>query len=332
MKFLCAILCCSLLISRPVLAQQVLLNLRSEVVLDADNVKLPDLAEIQYQNGWSTELKANELKAKLNAVNLAQTPLNDQVISLFAAEIKQRLKRDLPEVDFIFSGSKQVRIRRELQEYDVAELQRSGRAYWLEKLQAIENKVEIELDLQTSLVAPRLPRLPLTVSLRSDEKVALPQKRLVLWLDFWYQKKLLKTLRLEYQLKFVAEAFVAKKRLEAGAQLDCAELQRRVIDWPSEFSGLAFKACEAGAAKFKLKRAVLAGQALALHDVVQASAVSAGEEVSLLLRQGSILLETTAIALESGERGSTIPVKPKMSREAIKAKVVEIGKVEYNGS
>lgn len=77
----------------------------------------------------------------------------------------------------------------------------------------------------------------------------------------------------------------------------------------------------------RLRRAVRAGQPVLLSDLEARPLVAAQQKVAVAVERGPVRIVTTGIALADGAVGDRIPVRTAESRQVVRARIVEQGKV-----
>lgn len=77
------------------------------------------------------------------------------------------------------------------------------------------------------------------------------------------------------------------------------------------------------------KRNLRPGAILTASDIKPREVISRGNAVSVLYQQGTVSIELTGIALDSGAKGETITVQNPVSRKKFPARILQEGKVLY---
>ncbi len=149
-----------------------------------------------------------------------------------------------------------------------------------------------------------------------------PHARMHVTVDVISSQGLVRTVTLTFQVTAHVKGLVAGQDLAAGSQT-AALLEERDI----EVTALAPHAAPlpaaqaANAAALQLKRGLKAGELIQARDLEPVPAVQRGDWITLRLAQGDIQMESRAEALQSGQPGQNIRVKPTGSERSMLARV-----------
>lgn len=150
--------------------------------------------------------------------------------------------------------------------------------------------------------------------------------RLVVWVELWEQTRLYRAVPVALNIRAFAPVLRVNADVPAGASLspkDVALEERDVAAlagayWPPEDSLRAVRT----------KQAVAAGAVLLRSQLQALPDVERGDQVALRVRSGTVVIETSAEALQDGWTNRSVRVRPAQGTDAVLARVVRSGLVE----
>jgi flagella basal body P-ring formation protein FlgA len=285
--------------------------LRDHADVAGEHVRLGDLAELDGES------------AKWADVDVWPAPPPCQIVRAGRAAVAQRL-RDLAALRtalFDLVGAEQITIERRCQHLDPALLNASGRealAAWLRP------RAE-----QFELAPIDLPMLELPVGEVSLVSRALPPNesvsaRMHVWVDVCIDGRPIRAVPVAFSVHAYRDAWVASHDVGIGQRLEGAGLQHRRIDIaPERAEPLPELPRDA-----RLRKPLLAGQALTTAHVEQVPPVVRGSTVTLKSGMGTIGVEARAEALQDGRQGQWVWVRVASATGPVRARVVDAGVVE----
>jgi flagella basal body P-ring formation protein FlgA len=152
----------------------------------------------------------------------------------------------------------------------------------------------------------------------------LRSSRQTVWVDVRQGGTSRRSVLVPVQVHAWQNAWVAQRDMAAGTRLSVDLLRKDEVDvaaggqaaWHGEPEGQV------------LRSPVLAGRYLGAQQVAVPRAVTRGERVELLHRLGAVQVMSSASALQDGDTGQHIQVRPDSSQGAVLARVIEPGRVE----
>lgn len=267
----------------------------------------------------------------LPAIDLGAAPLPGYSARLARAELERTLRARGLQVQYTVTGADAVRIERRVQAADsgalVAAAQLQLRTY-LEQGDAARNA---RIELRLAGAAPEFQLAQGRVEWRPQplQGDALPRSRMQVAVDVLVDGVFQRTVSLAFQVSAWAPALVATRPLPAGAAPACDRLAPQQVDIALLDSAPAGTNC--ASLQGRLKRALPAGTPLAAAWLQRPAAVTQGDNIALRLKQGTIELESRAVALSDGEVGQRIDVRPSAAQQAVHAEIIAPGLARVTG-
>lgn len=149
-----------------------------------------------------------------------------------------------------------------------------------------------------------------------------PHARMHVMVDVISSQGLVRTVTVPFHVTAQVRGLVAAQDMAAGTQAGSQLLERdiEVTSLAPHEAPLPASQAESAAA-LQLKRELRAGELVQLRDVGPAPAVQRGEWITLLLSAGDVRVESRAEALQTGQPGQNIRVKPSGSTTSIVARI-----------
>lgn len=151
-----------------------------------------------------------------------------------------------------------------------------------------------------------------------------PAARMQLWVDVRVAGKPVRALPVAFEVHARRSAWVATRDLRVGETLDPAALVHETVDLAAVTSDLlAVLPRDA-----RLRRPLLAGQAIAAGHIETMPAVQRGMPVTVQTRVGAIGVEARAEALQDGQAGAEVWIRLATATGPVRARVIGIATVE----
>lgn len=152
------------------------------------------------------------------------------------------------------------------------------------------------------------------------------RSRLVVWVELWEKTRLYRAVPVALNIRAFAPVLRVSADVPAGASLTPADVALEERDvaalagayWPPQDPLYAVRTKQPLAAGTVLLRS----QLQALPDVER------GDQVALRVRSGTVVIETSAYALQDGWVNRSVRVRPAQGTDAVLARVVRGGLVE----
>lgn len=181
------------------------------------------------------------------------------------------------------------------------------------------------------LSSPRDGAHGLVVDAGPTELVARPlaadtswSRRVSVWVDVRQAGVTRRSVLVPVQVQAWQHGWVAQRDMVAGTRLTVDQLREDEVDVAAGGQS-AWRGLPDGQV---LRVPVLAGHYLGQQQVMVPRAVSRGDRVELIHRLGAVQVLASASALQDGDTGQHIQVRPDSSQAAVLARVVEPGRVE----
>lgn len=150
--------------------------------------------------------------------------------------------------------------------------------------------------------------------------------RLVVWIELWDQKRLYRAVPVAIGIRAFAPVLRLNADVPAGASLSSADVSIEERD-VAALSGAYWPAQETLQA-VRTRQAIPAGSVLLRSQFEALPDVERGDRVSLRVSAGTVVIETTAEALQDGWVNRSVRVRPAHGTDTVLARVVRSGLVE----
>jgi flagella basal body P-ring formation protein FlgA len=288
-------------------------SLRTDVIVAGPRVTLGDV--VMFGGGDKVSEEA------LATIDLGSTPLPGYTARFTRMEIERMVRARTQGNRVVWGGADTVRVERAATTFDSAQIGESAGAYLREILRGEADRVELQLS--GPLPDLKLPTGKIELKPRPIQSSQAMHRRVTVWVDILIEGAFFRSVTVPFEVRAYRPVLVAKRDLPKGIAPQCDALQLRETDVAGLDSPPFSEDCHA--LDGYLKRSLPQGTPL-LKSYLQASIpVMLGDNVSLQMIDGSVILESRAIALGDGEVGQHINVKPSGGTEAIAAEVVAPG-------
>lgn len=298
------------------LAAPVQITLKQAVVLAHGSFTFGDVARLQ---GPAQRVR------ELAALPLGSTPRPGHALMLSRVQLERTLRGRGQGAELDWGGEAAVRVEGAAQTLAGHHVAERARQALSAALQAAGRELQLQLlDPVPDLV---LPFGPLLMQVRALNPEQALRARVRVWVDVLVDGAVIRSQLVPFAVRVLEAVPVARRALERGQLLDCADLDTRTVDVAALSEPVARGACGAAAAPLRLRRALAQGEALqadalqAMPDVVQ------GEPVRLRARSGAIEVESMALALRDGVVGQRVMVRPSAASAPVAALVDGRGRV-----
>ncbi|HSV34278.1 MAG TPA: flagellar basal body P-ring formation chaperone FlgA [Ramlibacter sp.] len=304
------------------MAAPVQIELRPQVVAPQRQVRLGDVAY----------LRTSDLAAIQRLVNLplGQAPRPGQQ-SVLERDVLARWVRSQTGIAadaVIWHGAERSRVTADVQVIPAARIADAARAALAQWLAA--RTVRFDLEGTGSLQDLSLPAGAVEFSVRALPAGAQPSTRMVMWVDVRVDGHFVRSVPATFLVEAYGEAWVARSSVAPSAVLAPAMLERKTVNIAAQPAALAAggSADALVSGDVSSRRTIKAGEALTGANVARVAAVSRGEWVTLLLKAGTMRMESRAEALQAGEVGQRVRVRVAGAVSPLDARVTERGRVE----
>ncbi|MRW94165.1 flagellar basal body P-ring formation protein FlgA [Duganella sp. FT80W] len=299
-----------LLVSSQVCADQIVLDLRAEVLLHQPRATLADVAVVTAADP--------DLQQAFASVVVSSAPLAGYVEQRSRAELELALRGQALALghSIVWRGATAVRLRTEVQQLDNAVLLEVARDALL---QALGNEGRVEVVLATPLPAMAAPTGALSYQARLLDASRL-RARMAVRVEVMVQGTLYRSVIVPLAVRAYRRVYVAQRMLAAGNQVVAGDVIEREQDIaPLGQSPVPVGALHDGA---RLRQSVEAGQVLGAQHLVADGALLRGDRVHLRMMAAGIAVETMAVAQADAAAGQLVRVKPERSNETVLARVI----------
>lgn len=301
-------------------ASEIVLTLRSEVLLTQAQLRLGDIAEV------STADAARQQAWRQLPLGLA--PLAGQLEQRGRAELDLVLHAQAlaPGNTIVWRGASSVRLQR------ASQMLEGERLLELAQQQVRQVFAAPDLALEIRLAAPLVPLLAPAGDLQYQARLADASRlraRMAVWIDVTAQGTLYRSVLVPLAVQAYREVYVARRALPAGTLATAADFALRRED----VAALAAPALVAGAldAGLRVRQGLAPGQVAGVRDMAGDDMVLRGERVRLVSNSAGIAIETSAYVQADAVVGQRVRVRPERSNETVEARVLASGLVSIEG-
>lgn len=290
--------------------------LRKAVQVHKATLTLGDVAAIEG---------ASDRVSRLGRLPIGPAPTTQSVREIGREELQRWIDTAPGELgSVVWRGNASVRVTRKQAALDqdaVAEVAQATAA------RALRQKFQrFEVELAGSPLPELIAAGQYELRARPVELGAEIPSRLVVWIELWREKRLYRALPVALNVRAIAPVFRLNASLPAGASLSPQDVTIEERDVAA--LGAAYWPAEEPLSAVRTKHAVAAGSVLLRSQLQALPDVERGDQVALRVRSGTVMIETTALAMQDGWASRTVRVRPAQGTETVLARVVRNGLVE----
>lgn len=268
------------------------------------------LAELAVLDGGSAASRATAGRVVLTAA-----PRPGEIVRLSRREI-QRLLATAGASRIVVEGAETIEVRADGHAFDTARLVSAATTMLVDAMASAGQDFEITSVEEVPAII--LPRGSITLQRRSPGAIQL-RSRMTVGVDILIDGGFYQTISVSFNVKAVRQVLVAHREMAKGELANCDGFVMAARDVAAMPSATYARRCGPG---LRLRRSVAAGSVLLQAELESMPAVSDGATIQLQVMLGAVMVETTALALTSGQMGQQIPVRPGTGQESIMATVV----------
>lgn len=297
---------------------EVVIELRHEVLLGGSRMTLADVAEIGAADA--------AVRRAFGAVVLGRAPMPGYLEQRSRAELDMALRGQALSSGqtIVWRGAASVKVRSATQQLDPARLLELAR----QRLREAYTDVELDASLATPLPELLAPAGTLQYRARLADP-SRPRARMAVWIDVIADGAVYRSVVVPLAVTARRGVYLARRALPAGATAtadDFAEARQDV-------AGLADAALAPGALPHggRVREALAPGQVVTVRQMAPADMVLRGDRVRLVIAAAGIAIETSALAQADAVVGQRVQVRPERSNELVTARVMAPGVVSVDG-
>jgi flagella basal body P-ring formation protein FlgA len=281
------------------LAGEVELELRPEVLLQQPQIKLADLALIRAADA--------ALQHQMEELVVGRAPLIGHVDLRTRAELDLLLRSQVVRAPqaIAWRGAVSTKIRRASQALPSARLLGIAQQYLRSQYHLGADEADIRLDGVLAEVAAPPGELQLVPRMAPAGRL---RARMPVWIDVIAQDAVYRSVVVPLLVSVRRPVYVARHALAAGARVTASDFDVDQQDIAALADEALTPAMLAGGAA-RLRQDLDAGQVATLRQVAPADMVLRGDQVRLQTAAAGIEIETGAYAQADGKLGQHIPVR-----------------------
>lgn len=278
--------------------QNIAISLKTAVMVENTQVKLVDVAEVITPD--------IQLKNNLNAILLRRAPLNHHIAYVTREDITQRIRvlfQDVAE-HIQWQGPKTVKITTLGQAVSRQQIIETAENYLRQNLPQ-DFQADDEITATAWVKDLQVPRGQLVLQAMMVNPGNTHHLQRV-WVEVKVNGELIQNIPVNFTLKVWRECWLSKRRLEKNQRVQEIDF----IKIKKDITLMAGKPVLSLNIKGKvLNRPLGVGIPLLEEYLMEAPEVLQGESVTVLAKQGNVVISTRALALENGIKGQNIQVK-----------------------
>ena len=310
------------------LPDAIAIDLNPQVEVHDAQVTLGDVARIRARDP--------QVQDELSRLPLGRAPLAGERVTLrrdvLQRWIVSRTDIDAQRIQWSSTASSEIRLATQVLSGErIVRCASDDLLAWLSRSDA-----QVKVDV--TAVPADVPIPPGVLTLKSRHRSshaadsALLAKRMSVWVDVFVNGDLVRTVPVDFDVNARASAYVATRELATGSTLAADSLAVREVELSGR-SALPLSPTESTGTdgrldNLRLRRPLVAGDALSRSDVEHVPLVTRGGWATLNESQGSLHLESRVEVLEDGLVGQTVRVRLPNASSSIEARVVGAGKLE----
>lgn len=259
--------------------------------------------------------------AALSRQLASPSPALCETLRIDRAVVERRLRQlsGLASRDLVVEGSSTLAIHRPCQTVDAATLQAVAAHALSPRLAAHSARFDL---IPSAAGRPvEVPLGKVTLAARNVPEHELISPRLQVWVDIDVDERSFRSVPVVFEVHAFGPAWIATRDARAGEAVEAAQLERREID-------LAGLRAAMPAKDQRLKRPLLAGQALTESHVERIPTVERGSIVTVRSSSHGIAVEVRGEAMQQGGVGQRIWIRVATSTAPISGLVLEPSVVE----
>lgn len=294
-----------------VFAQQVNLQLRENVLLQNQQIRLGDL--LAAIDGASPQLRQ-----ELAQLLVGDAPMTGYVDKRNRQSLENVIRRHFFHLQPVWSGAQQVVIRSQAQSLMPNLAMEVARNYLQGLWQA--QCLRLELKPLSILTVQDLPIGEVQYEVRplADKQL---RARVVVAVDVIVRQQFYKTLKLVWDVQAWQNVFTAKRQLSPGEYLQESDFALQEVDL-AQLSTEAVRDKAVFTNHSRLRQGINKGQVLSTQVITTANMVLRGDKLKLQISIGDVLVETDAQALTDAQVGQWLQVKAVNSTAPVQARVI----------
>ncbi|MGV2895814.1 flagellar basal body P-ring formation chaperone FlgA [Achromobacter sp. AGC78] len=290
--------------------------LRAAVQVQNTDLTLGDVAKL---DGSADQV------ASLARLPIGRAPVDNAVREIGREELQRWIDTALEPVGPVtWRGNSSVRVTRKVVSLDRNKVTEAAIAAAVAALRTRYRKFDVESAgnlLPQQVAAGQYQARP-----RAVELSEVVPSRLVVWVELWHDKGLYRALPIALNVRAFAPVLQLNADVAAGASLSSDDVSVQEVDVAS-LTG-AYWPADTPLHKVRAKQSLAAGAVLLRAQLQALPDVERGDHVALRVRSGSVVIETTAQALQDGWVDRSVRVRPNKAEDTVLAKVVRTGLVE----
>jgi len=263
-----------------------------------------------------------DLAGRIARLSIARAPLAGQSRTLTAGYIKQMIARAEPKSTISVAGPDRIRVTGISSKVTGEELVEAARNFATESTPKDGREYEISVDpISREVIVPGGGAVSIRPEFISGSmRAGLNPVRLSVDVD----DRGITTVYASVRVKVTATVLVATDQLQKDGELTTGNTiwdKRDISKFPNAI-------IDKGDKGYVARKTIKPGAVITSNDVALPAAIKQGDTISLVVRCGGVLLQTSAEAKQTGSVGDTIRVASPVSTGEVRAKIIEPGLAE----
>ncbi len=318
--------------SRLIITILLILAIRASAYAATTTARVTFKPEAEVQPGGSITVKdiaaiqaPADLAGRIARLSIARAPLAGQSRTLTAGYIKQMIARAEPKSTISVAGPDRIRVTGMSSKVTGEEMVEAARNFATESTPKDGREYEISVDpISREVIVPGGGAVSIRPEFISGSmRAGLNPVRLSVDVD----DRSVTTVYASVRVKMTATVLVATDQIQKDGELTTGNTiwdKRDISKFPNAIIDKGDNAYQGYAARKTIKP----GAVITSDDVALPAAIKQGDTISLVVRCGGVLLQTSAEAKQTGSVGDTIRVTSPASAGEVRAKIIEPGLAE----
>jgi flagella basal body P-ring formation protein FlgA len=289
------------------------LELRQEALISHQRVTLSDVAVLHTRGAQSQAM---------GSIPLGRAPRIGQVERLSRAQIEQAIRRHhgVP-VTPSWTGAASVALRTQAQMVSGQDIRQTALDAVRAQYRAEGTALAVELALPLSDY--EVPIGVITIKVRPLPPAGERGGRMAVWVDLYVQGEMYRSVVVQLAVSLRRQAYVALHSIAPGATATAQDFVLRDADVDTS-PGVAVNE---PLLPFRAARVIRAGEPLTAAAMLSSGSFMRGDRVKLQVRSGLIGIEMAGVAMDDGQPGQLLRVRPTNGRDIVTGRVSQSGAV-----
>jgi len=296
------------------------IELRADAVVDTRSVLLADIAIVSAVDAGA--------KRSLETLRICNAPMVGRVERVSRDELDRLVRKWLSGlgVTVEWSGARAVNVRSAARLIEAKTVVEVADNYLRMELGAGFDKIEI--DLAAPVADVELPLGNATFKPRASDAGRL-RSRMPVWVDVYVDDAFYRSVVVPFAVAASRMVYAAGRDMEEGSVVFADDFVLKTEEVTSD-AGERITAGELQSG-IRLKKALATGQVLTRRDLSPRDTVFRGEQVTLVVAEGAVMVEVPALVQHDARIGQQVKVRMEQGMDTVAGRLVSPGVVRAIG-